>query len=112
MVTYELKLMRGVSITKNDSTTNSVPRDISNTRPKMDAKNILLSNHHTDSNPTAHDIVRTEWKGKKTILYADVKALSIEAFILAYLFFFREERFPCLRTAIHALFLPTKKSDW
>lgn len=87
MVTYELKLMRGVSITKNDSTTNSVPRDISNTRPKMDAKNILLSNHHTDSNPTAHDIVRTEWKGKKTLLYADVKALSIEAFILAYLFF-------------------------
>lgn len=82
--------MRGVSITKNDSTTNSVPRDISNTRPKMDAKNILLSNHHTDSNPTAHDIVRTEWKGKKTILYADVKALSIEAFILAYLFFFLE----------------------
>jgi len=47
---------------------------------------------------------------KKTILYADVKALSIEAFILAYLFF-REERFPRLRTAIHALFLPTKKSD-
>ena len=40
MVTYELKLMRRVSITKNDSTTNSVPRDISNTRPKMDAKNI------------------------------------------------------------------------
>jgi len=37
MVTYELKLMRRVSITKNDSTTNSVPRDISNTRPKMDA---------------------------------------------------------------------------
>lgn len=55
--------MRRVSITKNDSTTNSVPRDISNTRPKMDAKNILLSNHHTDSNPTAHDIVRTEWNG-------------------------------------------------
>ena len=27
MVTYELKLMRRVSITKNDSTTNSVPRD-------------------------------------------------------------------------------------
>lgn len=26
-VTYELKLMRRVSITKNDSTTNSVPRD-------------------------------------------------------------------------------------
>lgn len=100
--------MRRVSITKNYSTTNSVPRDISNTRPKMDAKKILLSNHHTDSNPTAHDIVRTEWKGKKTILYADVKALSIEAF--KPIFFFREERFPRLRTAIHALFLPTKKS--
>lgn len=39
-----------------------------------------LSNHHMDSDPTAHDMVRTEWKGKKRILCADVKALSIEAF--------------------------------
>ena len=29
----------------------------------------LLSNHHTDSDPTTHDMVRTEWKGKK-LFYA------------------------------------------
>lgn len=81
--------MRGVSITKNDSTTNSVPRDISNTRPKMDAKNILLSNHHTDSNPTAHDIVRTEWKGKKNYSICRRES-SIDRSIHSSLSFFLE----------------------
>lgn len=77
----------------------------------MDAKNKYLkplSNHHTDSDPTAHDMVRTKCKGKKNDSMRRRES-SIDRSILAYFDLVREERFPRLRTAIPALFLPTNK---
>ena len=46
---------------------------------------------------------------KKAILYADVKALSIQAFKPI---FFRRGMIPSSKNHLHALFLTIKKSDW
>lgn len=105
MVTYELKLMRRVSITKNDSTTSGTKLSSKGCEEYLKP----LSNHHTDSDPTAHDNGKNEMERQKNDSMRRRES-SIDRSILAYFDLVREERFPRLRTAIHALFLPTKKS--
>lgn len=110
MVTYELKLMRRVSITKNDSTTNSVPRVTQGRRwMRRIFETALEPSHGFRSN--------RPWYGKNEMERQKNDSMrrresSIDRSILAYLDFVREERFPRLRTAIPALFLPTKKRNW